>query len=523
MEATDALLILALPVGAVGVAALARRYGIAPPLLLVVVGLVVSYLPGIPDYRLDPEFVLFVFLPPLLYAAAWSSSYVSMKDNVRPIALLSVGLVLFSTIMIGLVVHFAIPGMPLAAAFALGAIVAPPDAVAAISVARRLGLPRRKITILTGESLFNDATALTALRVAVAAAVGEGFSLLSGAWLFVLASVGGVLIGLAIGPPIHWLRQRLRDPVTENALALLVPFAAYLIAEALHVSGVLAVVVAGLYLGQRSTRVSSATRLQAAGLWNVIEFVLEALVFALIGLQLRPIMSGLAGRSWGSLVWYAVLIFGITVLTRFVWVFATSYLQRGVHKSWKWNVVVSWAGMRGVVSLAGAFSIPEVTKDGAPFPDRDLILFLTFCVVLGTLLIQGLSFPALIRRLGVASDRETFADNLSEAEAQYAAVQAALERLAEVTGDGPDQEEIAERLRAHAERRRLGAWERLGGGTGPEGEETPSTIQRRLRREMLTAERDTFVRLRDERRIDDEVLRRVLRELDLEEAMLARD
>ncbi|WP_018656109.1 Na+/H+ antiporter [Actinomadura flavalba] len=531
METTHALWLLAVPVTALIVAGFARRAGVAAPLALVVAGMVLAFLPGVPEFELDPEFVLYAFLPPLLFSAAWQSSYYNLRENLRPIALLSVGLVLFTTVAVGFAAYALIPEMPLAAALVLGAIVAPPDAVAAVSVAQRLGLPRRLVTILVGESLFNDATALTLFRVALAAAVGAGFSLGEGVERFLFAALAGTAIGLALGPPLHWLRSRLRDPLVENAVAIVAPYAAYLVAESVHGSGVIAVVVSGLYLGHRFTDSPALTRLLGQSFWKLVVFVLESVVFLLIGLQLPPVVDGLSRHGWWSLAWWAVAIFGVVVAARFVWVFATGYVpgvfsakERGRGVGWRGNVIVSWAGMRGVVSLAAAFAVPFVTSAGGDFPARDLVLFLTFTTVLATLLVQGVTFPALIRALGVHGQREIYEDTVAEAGAQDAAARAALDRLEELVGASPAplDEGVVERLRTLAEQRRLGAWERLGGGTGPDGAEVPSATYRRLRREMLAAERETFVRQRNERRIDDEVLNRVLRELDLEEAALDR-
>ncbi|WP_243725453.1 Na+/H+ antiporter [Actinomadura rubrisoli] len=532
METTQALWLLAVPVSALTVAAAARRLGLSAPLVLVIAGLLLSFVPGVPEFELDPEFVLYVFLPPLLFSAAWQSSYYNLRENVRSIALLSVGLVLFTTFAVGYTAHLLVPGLPLSAAFVLGAIVAPPDAVAAVSVAQRLGLPRRAVTVLVGESLFNDATALTAFRVAVIAATGAGFTLADGALRFLFAALAGAAVGLLLGPPLHWLRTRLDDPLVENGVALAAPFAAYLIAETVHASGVIAVVVSGLYLGHRFTESPAVTRLIGRSFWKVMVFVLETVVFLLIGLQLPPVIDGLSQRGWTELAGWAVAIFAVTVAARFVWVFPASYIPVWVSKrarekdsgiGWRGRVIVSWAGMRGVVSLAAAFAIPFVTSDDKPFPGRDLILFLTFTTVLGTLLVQGLTFPMLIRVLRVGSDRERYTDTVAEAGAQHAAAQAALERLEELNAEEELDESVVTRLRELAEHRQLRAWERLGGGTGPEGEEVPTATYRRLRREMLSAERRVFVRMRDERRIDDEVLDRVMHELDLEEVALHRD
>ncbi|MDX6433012.1 MAG: monovalent cation/hydrogen antiporter [Streptosporangiaceae bacterium] len=531
MGTAHALQLLAVPVAAVAVAALARRSGLAVAPVLVLAGLVASAVPGMPRFTLDPKFVLFVFLPPLLFSAAWESSYYDLKANVRAIASLSVGLVLFTTFAVGWVTHLVVPGLPLAAAFVLGALVAPPDAVAAVSVARRLGLPRRLVTILVGESLFNDATALTVFRVAVAAAAGEGVTLLDATGRFVYAAVAGAIVGLLLGPPLHRLSGRLDDPLVETAVPVLAPFAAYLIAETVHASGVIAVVVSGLYLGHKFFESSAMSRLLGISVWRVMVFMLESVVFLLIGLQLTAVLSGLSARSRPGLAWYALAVFLTVVVTRFVWVFAADYLpiwfsrrvrEREAGTGWRQRVIISWAGMRGVVSLAAAFAIPMATENGRPFPGRDLLLFLTFSTVLATLVVQGLTFPALIRALGLQNEAERRARLLAAAAAYQAATEAALARLDELAAreDSEIAEEIIERLRMLSEYRRLKAWERLGGGIGPGGREVPSETYRRLRLEMLAAERETFLRLRDERRIDDELLEEALEELDLEEVMV---
>jgi monovalent cation/hydrogen antiporter len=509
------------------VSALARRRGWSAPLLLVLVGLVVSFVPGVPVYELDPELVLLVFLPPLLYAAAWESSYLNLRQNLRAIGLLSVGLVLFTAFAVGYVMNALVPGLGLAAALALGAIVAPPDAVAATAIGREMGLPRRLITILAGESLINDATALTAYRVAVSAAMGGGFSLLGGIEEFGLAALGGAAIGLVGAVIVERLVRWLRDPLVENGLSLLTPFACYLAAEEIHASGVIAVVVAGLFLGHRAPRdLGYATRLQAESVWRIVSFGLESIVFLLIGLQVRAVADSLSDWPWSQLLLYSVAIVVTVIVVRFAWVFPATYLpsrlsrairERDPAPPWQWAVVVSWAGMRGVVSLAAAFALP------IDFPQRDLILFLTFVVVIATLVGQGFTLPKVIRRLGVTAS-ESLQDNLAEADAQQRAARAAIERLDQIVEEeGNISGDIVQNLRDKAEIRTFGAWERLGGGRGHANSETPTATYRRLRRAMLEAERDVFVQLRDDRRIDDEVLRRVLFELDLEEAMLARD
>ncbi len=529
--------LLGLLVAAVAISALARRYGLSAPLILVVAGLAVSFIPGVPDYTLDPEVALLLFLPPLLYSAALESSYLGIRANIRPIGLLSVGAVLFTTTLVGLTVYAVLPELGLPLSFALGAIVAPPDAVAAMSIGRRVGLPRRLVTILAGESLVNDATALTAYRVAVGAALGGGFSLLSGLGQFLLAAVGGVGIGLALAYLVTLVNRMLRDPLVENTTALLTPFVAYLAAENqyVHTSGVLSVVVAGLFIGHRSSRQSSyGARLQSRSLWRMVDFLLESVVFGLIGLQLRSVVGAVGGgaQSSGRLLWAAVAVTAVVIVGRFVWVFPATYLprrfshriaERDPSPPWQGPFVLSWADMRGVVSLAAAFGLPLTVDDGTPLPGRDIVVFITFVVVITTLVLQGFTLPGLIRRLGIVGT-ETAADNLAEAGAQQSAADAAVARLDELLAGGEDEvpDDVVARLRERAELRALQAWERLG-ASGPDRAETPQDAYRRLRREMLAVERTMFVELRDAGRIDDEVLRRVQEELDLEEAILARD
>jgi len=525
--------LLVLVAGAAVVAGLARRLNMSEPLVLVVAGIGAGLIPGVPDYELEPEVVLYFVLPPLLFAAAWQSSVINFRQNIRPIGLLSVGLVLFTTFAVGLAVHAVLPQLPLAAAFALGAIVSPPDAVAATAVGRSVGLPRRLVTILAGESLVNDATALTALRVAVGAAVAGGFSIWTGIAEFLVAAVGGVVVGLVIAVLVEVALQHLHDPVLENSLVLLLPFVAFAAAEQLgidgyHGSGVLAVVTAGLYLGHRSPRrQTAATRLQGTEVWRVIEFLLESVVFALIGLQLPTVLRELPNGSLDAIAVAAVVALVVTIGARFVWMYPATYLPRKIPSvgardpspPWTYPTVLAWAGMRGVVSLAAAFGLPE------NFPQKNVVLFLTFVVVVGTLLIQGLTLPTLIRRLGVTGSEQQ-QDLIREAGAQHAAANAALARLdAELADDGSVPEDVVSRLREKAEIRQLGAWERLGGRGSADGSaiEPPTISFRRLRRSMIEAEREVFIDLRDRGQIDDEVLMRVQRELDLEESILMRE
>ena len=532
MTATQALALLLLIVGSCAIAAVARRRGVAAPILLVLTGIAASYIPGVPEFRLSPDLVLFAVLPPLVYTTALESSYLNLRDNVRTLALLSVGLVLFTALAVGGAAWLDVPGLSLAAAITLGAILGPTDAVTTASIGRQLHLPRRLLTIITGESMLNDGTALTLYAVAVSAAsvTTATPSPLSAVGSLILISAGGVAVGLVLGVLIHRLRMRLRDPLVESTLSLLTPFAAYLAADSLHVSGVLAVVVTGLYLGHHGGQAHFATRLQDMALWRVATFVLESVAFALIGLQLRPVLQDLGHRNPAVLAAEAGVVLGAVILARIAWVFPSIYVPRWLvprirvqdpAPRWQATFVLSWAGLRGVISLAAAAALP------AGVPQRNLLVFLTFTTVLGTLLIQGLTLPRLIHRLGVrASPDEERADVAAQAAAQQAASEAGLRRLDELAAEDPAAApaEVVDRLRRLAGYRQAGARERLPDGQpGEQSQPSPSAAFRRLRREMTTAERAEFIRLRDERQIDDEVLDEVLHHLDLEEAMLSRD
>ncbi|MFI0729626.1 Na+/H+ antiporter [Streptomyces sp. NPDC021225] len=528
----DVFPLLVLVAGSAAVAGAARRTHVPAPLLLVAAGLIASYVPGVPEYALDPHVVLPLVLPPLLHKAAYDSSYLDLRANIRPVALLSIGYVLFATVAVGWITYLLVPGLPLTAALVLGAVIAPPDAVAATAIARKVGLPSRLITVLQGESLVNDATAITAYKVALAAAVGAGATWAGGLEEFALAAIGGVGVGLILMVPLHWLRTRLRDPLLQNTLSLLIPFVAYAAAEQVHASGVLAVVVVGLYLGHRSWQVDFATRLQETAVWKMLAFILESVVFALIGLQLPVVLRGLGEYGPFEAGWYAALLFLVVVCVRFAWVFPATFLPRALSRrirerepetDWTAPVVIGWAGMRGVVSLAIAFSIPVTVHGGLPFPARNLVLFLTFTTVIGTLVIQGLTLPALIRVLPLPG-RDPQAQTLAEAQAQNDASRAAERRLDELLADERNAlpQPLADRLRTVLERRRNAVWERLGAVNEVTGESADDTY-RRLASEVIGAERAVFVELRDARRIDDEMLRTLLRRLDLEEAAAYRE
>src|SRR5919107_113160 len=432
------LTLVALVLGSLAVTAVCRRFGLSSPLVLVVAGLLASMVPGVVDVAFDPDVVLLVVLTPLLYSAALGSSYLGIRANLRPIGLLAVGLVAFTMLVVGLVAWWLVPGLSLTAALVLGAVVAPPDAVSALSVGRRLGLPRRMMTILGGESLLNDATALTLLRVFVAVAVGTGAT------------------------------------------------------------------------GSHAPESGSATRLQDQAVWQASDTVLESVVFALIGLQLTAVV-GQAGAG-ADLVVYGLVVTAAAVLARPIWIFPATYLPRvlfrGIRKndprpSWRWPAVLSWSGMRGVVTLAAAFAIPPEV------PGRETIVFLAFFVTVATLLLHGLTLPTVIRRLGV-HENASMADTLAEAQAQQAAAEAGIARLDELAADEDVDSTVgyaAAKLKRLTQMRANSAWEQLG---RPESEtgEAPSTVYRRLRREMLITSREEFVARRDAGEINDEVLRR---------------
>jgi CPA1 family monovalent cation:H+ antiporter len=511
-------------------ALLAERLKLPYPILLVLGGLAISFIPGLPRIHLRPELIFLVILPPLLYYAGLLTTWRDFRANLRPILLLAVGLVLATTLAVGAVAHALIPDLPWAAALALGAIISPPDAIAATSITERLHVPRRIVTILEGESLVNDATALVALRFALAAAVASAgaFSLPAASLQFLWVAAGGIAIGLAVGYLSAWIICLIHQPGVAGTLALLTPFAAYLPAEALHVSGVLAVVATGLVMARRLPLATTARwRLRNDAVWDTLVFILNGLVFILIGLQLPSVMEGLGHFSFDTLCLYALAVSATAILVRIAWVFAVAPLTRTIPAirrrdpmpPWRHVAIVSWAGMRGVVSLAAALALPHYTAAGAPFPGRDLIIFLSFSVILATLVLQGLTLPLLIRALRIRRDDR---DRVEEREARIEAAHAALARLTALSFDDSINPEVIDRFRAEYAQRltTLGARPRDGmlpdAPVGP-GDPTPIRIQR----EVLIAQRRMITFLRDQDVIGDHILRRLLHEIDLEEARLS--
>ena len=505
---------------AVGVlATLARRLGVPYPILLVLGGLALGLVPGLPHVELAPEAVFLLFLPPILFSAAYFTSWRDFRANLRPISLLAVGLVLTTTVAVAVAAHAVIPGLSWPVAFVLGAIVSPPDAVATTAIVQRLGVPRRIVTVVEGESLVNDATALVAYRFAVAAVVTGSFSLWEAGLRFLLVAVGGVAIGLTVGRALTWLLPRLNEPSVEITATLLAPVAAYLPAEELGVSGVLATVVAGLVLGRRAPALlAPASRLQGVAVWEMVVFLINGLVFILIGLQLPTILDELAERPAADLAWYAVVVSLVTILVRIAWVFPATYLprllipglaERDPAPPWQYPAVLGWAGLRGVVTLAAALALPLETAAGDPFPGRDLILFLAFCVILATLVGQGITLPLVIRWLGVDDDG---ASDHEEALARRAAAVAAIARIDQLIGEDWVPIATATALRARYEHRLEHVPESLDGAAG---DRDHLVAHDRLRHEVLAAERRAVLGLRDRGRIGDAALHRVEHDLDL--------
>ncbi len=520
------LLLLGLMVAVAGLSVLARWVRVPYPIVLVLGGLVLGFVPGVPAVELPPELVLVVFLPPLLYWAAFFSSPRDLQADLRAISLLAVGLVLATMGAVAATAHALVDGLPWAAAMALGAIVAPTDALAATAIARRLGVPRRLVTLLEGESLVNDATALVAYRIAVAAAVGGSFVVWQAGLRFVLGAAGGVAVGLLVGWLIAEARRRLDDPPAEIVLTLVTGYAAYLPAERLGASGVLAAVTAGLYIGWRAPELASATtRLLGFSFWEVLVYLLNAVLFILVGLQLHPILSGVTGRSAAALLGQAALVTLVVITVRVAWGFTVPYLIRALDRRPRQvtrrlgpgeRLVMGWSGMRGAVSLAAALALPLETDAGRAFPQRELIVFLTFGVILATLVVQGLTLPALIRRLGVRDDDGEVREELH---ARLAATMAALARLDELAEEQWARSDTVERLRGAYDyrRRRLKA---RAGIYEDDGYEDRSLAYQRLVRELLEAQRRAIVRLRNQGAISNDVMHRIERELDLEDSRL---
>jgi CPA1 family monovalent cation:H+ antiporter len=508
-------------------ALLARRFHIPYPIFFVVGGTLLGFVPDVPKVRLNPELIFLAVLPPLLFPAALFTSWRDFRANLRPISLLAIGLVLFTTVLVAYLAKYFFH-LPLAAGFVLGAIISPPDAIAATAIAERLKIPRRIITILEGESLVNDATALVAYRLAIAAVSTGLFSWTQAGAETLFIGLGGTAAGLVVGWLAEQFHRRVDDAPIEITVSLLTPYAAYLLAERLQVSGVLAVVTAGLYLGWRAPEITSyQTRLRGGPVWEMVAFLLNGLVFILIGLQLPEILQNLAKDQLPVRlsIEYAVWITLAVIIIRILWVIPATYLPRFLFKrlcrhdpypKWQHVAIVAWTGMRGVVSLAAALALPLHKADGTPFPGRDLILFLTFVIIFATLVLQGLSLPFLIGWLHVEDDG---AIEKEEREARLLANQSALARLKELTEPDSPRQEALNRLRIEYEDHIAQLQSNEPQNAGAPLRLFSSEFER-LSLEALQLERRTIIKLRNAGTISDEVLRRIQRDIDLAEARL---
>jgi monovalent cation/hydrogen antiporter len=502
---------------------LTDRIKVPYPILVVLVGMAIGLIPGLPVVTLDPDLVFLIFLPPVLYGAAWSTSWPDFKANSRPISMLAIGCVLFTTTMVAVIAHAFIPGFGWAESFVLGAIISPPDAVAATAATKGLGVPKRIITILEGESLVNDATGLIAYRYAIAAAGTGTFVFWLASVNFVYVAALGIIIGLAMGYIFYWIHKITPDnPTNDTVLTFIAPYASYLTAEHFHASGVLAVVVMGVFLSPRASVVfNHQARLQAYNVWETIMFILNGLIFILIGLQMPVIMKGIGHFSMAEAIGYGALISVATIVLRIVWVFPSMYLPRLFSRrikasegeiNSKYTTVIAWSGMRGVVSLAAALALP-LTINGKDFPNRDIVLFITFCVIFATLVLQGLTIPKLIKWLGIKPDR---LEEKQEHEARMRIASSVIEHIEEnyaLSLSDSVLSQIKSKYELRIEKMRQESSRKM----------TDEQIQEfhRIQSELIAAERQFVLGLRHTQTIGDEVHRKLEYELDLEEERLS--
>jgi CPA1 family monovalent cation:H+ antiporter len=521
------IVIAALFVSAAGLNALANWLRVPYPITLVVGGLAIGLAPGIPNIQIHPELHLLALLPPLPHSPADFADLRALRQDARVISLSAIGLVLATAAVIAVSAHEVLD-LPWAMSFALGAIVSPTDPAAATAIMRRVGAPRRMVNILEGESLFNDATALVAYKVAVAAAVGGSVSAGHTIAEFFGEAFGGIAIGLAVGFVIGEIRKRINDVNTELTISLFSAYGAFIPADQVGASGVLAVVACGLYLGFRAPEIASLeSRMQAEGIWSILAFLMNAALFILIGLQLPVIVDGLSGRPAGQVVGYAAAVCGAVIATRFLWNFVVTYLIRAIDRrpsqvarraSWRVRVIGGWSGMRGAVSLAAALALPLKTHAGDALPGRSLIQFVTFSVILVTVVGQGLTLPGLIRFLGVSDDSGE--EEREEIRARLVIARAALDRVAELEEEEWTRDGTVERVRRLYEFRQRRFKIRAGKIDDEDGLEEGSLLYQRMMHEIYAAQRRALVGLRNSREISSDVMRRVERELDLEESRL---
>ena len=522
------ILVLLLVVIAV-VAVVAARLQIPPAILLVLTGVALALIPGLPAVELAPELVLLLVLPPVIYSSAVAMSWSEFRFNLRTISLLAVGCVVFTTVAVAASAHWLL-GLPWPVGFVLGAIVSPPDAVAPMSILRRMQLPRRILVVLEGEGLANDATALILYRFAVAAVSAGVFSLGQATGTFVAIVIGEILWGVGVGWLMLRLRRWVHNPPVEITLSVLTPFLAYWPPEHLGGSGVLATVTAGLYISWNGLRlISAATRLQGIFFWNFFIYLVEGLVFLATGLQARTLIARIEHYPVSELALSAAVVSVVVIVARFIWMYPAIYMPRWLSASlrrkdpappWEWPFILAFTGVRGIVSLAAALAIPFATADGHPFPGRDLILFLTFSVILVTLVLQGLMLPLVIRALGLAhaGRRERHADHLEEQQARRQAIEAGIARLDRLASERDLPDEVVRPLRAH-QRDRLKHIEQ--GSDGDAGHKKLTDLHCDIELQLIEAERQHVNDLFRNAKLKDEARRRIERELDLREAQIA--
>lgn len=515
-------IVLFLLLCAVGLAWLARRLALPYPILLVLGGGALGFIPGLPQLEFDPQFLLVLVLPPILYQAALLTSWRDFKANLRTIGLLAIGLVLATTLLLGTALKALIPEIPWAAAFAFGAIVSPPDAVAATAILSRLNMPRRIVSVLEGESLVNDASGLVLYKFAVAAALSGLFSFFDASVQFALVAIGGIAIGMLLGGLFVLLHRYLGDPFIEVLVSLSVPYLAYVAAESVQASGVLAVVAAGLLRGRYSpAMVSAEMRILARSVWNILVFILNSVVFIIIGLQLSAIVGRIKDYTGWELALDALAISMMAILVRFAWVYFAEYLPAWLGRAFGRETprplpgeafIVSWCGMRGIVSLAAALALPIHTAEGGEFPYRDLIVFLTFVVITVTLVVQGLTLAPLITRLKIGTDPSAQVEQRRARMTMARAALGAIDRLIEQGGGVPS--ELATRVRAEFGDRMAAA--------SPLATMSDSTYAqaKRLRLTAVRAEREELIRIWRNGEISDDVLHHLEEELDYEESRL---
>jgi Na+/H+ antiporter len=526
MENTAIIVFLLFGMAFIGI--LSNKYKFPLPIALVLCGVAISLIPGLPVVALNPEVVFIIFLPPLLYAAAWFTSWHDFKANIRPISLAAIGLVIATTLVVAVAAHWLIPGISWPASFLIGAIVSPPDAVAATSVTKGLGLSPRLITIIEGESLVNDASGLVAYKYALTAITAGSFYVWEASLNFLLVASAGIAIGLAIGYLMYFIHKKfVCDPVIEVTFTLITPFASYLLAEHFHFSGVLAVVTTGLYLTFNASKMfTNESRIMAYSAWEVVIFILNGLVFILIGLQLRSVIQGITDYSAGKLVLYGAVVSLVVIIIRFVWVIPAAYVPRLLSKRIRKNesvdprnlVVFGWAGMRGVVSMAAALAIPLTLPDGSAFPYRNLIIFICFCVILSTLVLLGFTLPWVIRALKI----EPHSLALEEYDVRTKVVTITISHIEENLS--LLQDELLHNIKSKYEVKynRLQRTDLPSNYFG-KGKTLAGNIFNeftQLQIDLITVERKLLEEMHSKGQASEEIIRKLERELDLEETRL---